>query len=212
MDYGREVEYPGIVCVSALDVFKPEPGLSTSEHPNVAPETPPAMFGMWRPGGVPVTQPELFEPGTLPGPPPASPRTLPGPPPNDAARCVLLAMGRSLANCLKRKPGASNILVKMLPTMRQHSITWIGRVCVGNSFISKTILFAQWKLEIAEADREDLVPATVTAKHLDFFKEEPITTFKRGVFDDGLNATAYGCILSQCPPESISTVAAHSNM
>ena len=34
------------------------------------------------------------------------------------------------------------ILVKMLPTMRQHAITWIGRTRVGKSLGSKTILFA----------------------------------------------------------------------
>ena len=78
------------------------------------------------------------------------------------------------------------ILVKMLPTMRQHAITWIGRTRVGKSLGSKTILFAQSKFEITQADREDLVPSIVTAKHLDFFKAEPITKFKPGVFDDGM--------------------------
>ena len=78
------------------------------------------------------------------------------------------------------------ILVKMLPTMRQHAITWIGRTRVGKSLGSKTILFAQSKFEITQADREDLVPSIVTAKHLDFFKAEPITKFKPGVFDDGV--------------------------
>ena len=40
------------------------------------------------------------------------------------------------------------VLVKMLPAMRQHSITWLGRTRVGKSLGSKTILFAQSKFEI----------------------------------------------------------------
>ena len=79
-----------------------------------------------------------------------------------------------------------DVLVKMLPTMRQHGITWIGKTRAGKSLGSKTILFAQSRFEIDAAERTDLVPSIVTAKHLDFFKAEPITKFKPGVFDDGL--------------------------
>ena len=79
-----------------------------------------------------------------------------------------------------------DVIVHMLPSMRQHSITWIGRTRVGKSVGSKTILFAQSRFEITEADRTDLTPSIVTAKHLDFFKAEPITKFKPGVFDDGM--------------------------
>ena len=79
-----------------------------------------------------------------------------------------------------------DVLVKMLPTMRQHSITWIGRTRVSKSLGSKTVLFAQSKFDITQADRQDLVPSIVTAKHLDFFKAEPLTKFKPGVFDDGM--------------------------
>ena len=80
------------------------------------------------------------------------------------------------------------VLVKTLPTMRQHSITWIGRTRSSREIAigSKTILLAQSKFEITQADRQDLVPSIVTAKHLDFFKAEPITKFKPGVFDDGM--------------------------
>lgn len=74
----------------------------------------------------------------------------------------------------------------MIPTMRQHAVTWIGKTRVGKSVGSKTMLFAQSRFEIAEAERSDLVPSIVTAKHLDFFKAEPLTKFKPGVFDDGL--------------------------
>ena len=77
------------------------------------------------------------------------------------------------------------VLVKMLPPMRQHSIR-IGRTSVGKSLGYKTILFAQSKIEIAQADRQDMVPSIVTAKHLDFLKAEPSTKFKPGVFDDGM--------------------------
>eukprot|EP00438_Fugacium_kawagutii_P036447 Skav213608 [mRNA] locus=scaffold1971:113239:115468:+ [translate_table: standard] len=79
-----------------------------------------------------------------------------------------------------------DVLVKMLPTMRQHSITWIGRTRVGKSLGSKTVLFGQSKYEIEAANRRDLAPSIVTAKYLDFFKAEPVTKFKPGVFDDGL--------------------------
>ena len=80
-----------------------------------------------------------------------------------------------------------DVLAKMLPNMRQHFITWIGHTRVGKSLGSKTILFAQSKYEIEEANHIDLVPSSiVTAKHLDFFKAEPITKFNPGVFDNGL--------------------------
>ena len=80
-----------------------------------------------------------------------------------------------------------DVLVHMLPTMRQHSITWFGRSRTGKSLGSKTVLFAQSKYEITLADRQDdLTPSVVTEKHLDFFKAEPITKFKPGVFDDGM--------------------------
>ena len=70
--------------------------------------------------------------------------------------------------------------------MRQHSITWLGRTQVGKSLGSKTVLLAQSKCEITQADRQDLVPSIVTSEHLDFFKAEPITKFKPSVFDDGM--------------------------
>ena len=76
--------------------------------------------------------------------------------------------------------------VEMIPTMRQHSITWLGRTRTGKSFGSKSVLFMQSKFEIDDADRSDLVPSIVTAKNLDFFKAEPLTRFKPGVFDDGM--------------------------
>ena len=79
-----------------------------------------------------------------------------------------------------------DILVKMLPTMRQHGITWIRKTRAGKSLGSKTVLFAQSRFEIEAAARSDLVPSIVTAKHLDFFKAEPISKFQPGVFDDGL--------------------------
>ncbi|CAE7776876.1 unnamed protein product [Symbiodinium sp. CCMP2592] len=79
-----------------------------------------------------------------------------------------------------------NVLSKMLPSMRQHAITWIGRTRAGKSLGSKTVLFTQSKYEIDLADRTDLVPSILTAKHLDFFKAEPLTRFKPGVFDDGM--------------------------
>ena len=78
------------------------------------------------------------------------------------------------------------VLTKMIPTMRQRSITWLGRTRAGKSFGSKTALFMQSKFEIDDADRSDLIPSIVTAKNLDFFKAEPPTRFKPGVFDDGM--------------------------
>ena len=79
-----------------------------------------------------------------------------------------------------------NVIAKMLPTMRQHGVTWIGRTRTGKPLGSKTVLFVQSEYEIDMADRSDLVPSIVTAKHLDFFKAEALTKFKPGVFDDGM--------------------------
>ena len=78
------------------------------------------------------------------------------------------------------------VLAKMLPTMRQHSIAWLGRTRTGKSLGSKTVLFAQTRYEIDHDGRTDLTPSIVTAKHLDFFKAEPLTKYKPGVFDDGM--------------------------
>ena len=78
------------------------------------------------------------------------------------------------------------VMVPMLGSIRQHAITWIGRTRTGKSFGSKTVAFCQSKFEIDAADREDLTPSILTAKHLDFFKSEPLTKFKPGIFDDGM--------------------------
>ena len=78
------------------------------------------------------------------------------------------------------------VLAKMLPTTRQHSITWLGRTRTGKSLGSKTVLFAQARYEIDHDGRTDLTPSIVTAKHLDFFKAEPLTKYKPGVFADGM--------------------------
>ena len=80
----------------------------------------------------------------------------------------------------------ADVLVHMLGSIRQHAITWIGKTRVGKSLGSKTVSFCQSKYEIDAAGREDLVPSIVTAKHLDFFKSEPLTKFKPGIFDDGM--------------------------
>ena len=74
----------------------------------------------------------------------------------------------------------------MLPIMRQHFITWIGRTRTDKSLGSKIVLFAQSKFEIDLVERADLDPSILTAKHLDFFKAEPLPKFKPGVFDDGI--------------------------
>ena len=99
------------------------------------------------------------------------------------------------------------ILTRMLPSMRQHSITWIGRTRTGKSLGSKTVLFAQSKFEIELAERTDLVPSILTAKHLDFFKAEPLTKFKPGVFDDGMlqkmDASFLKAFLNPSVPEHI---------
>ena len=71
-------------------------------------------------------------------------------------------------------------------SIRQRAITWIGKTRSGKSPGSKTILFALGKFEITQDERdEDMIPPIVTAKNLDFFKAEPPTKYKPGVFDDG---------------------------
>ncbi|CAE7745996.1 unnamed protein product [Symbiodinium sp. CCMP2592] len=79
-----------------------------------------------------------------------------------------------------------DVLVHMLGSLRQHAITWIGKTLVGKSLGSKTVSFCQSKYDIDAVGREDLVPSIVTAKHLDFFKSEPLTKLKPGIFDDGM--------------------------
>ena len=71
-----------------------------------------------------------------------------------------------------------DVLVKILSTLRQHDHMDLAG--------SKTILFMKSRFGIAQAARNDLVPSSVTGKHLDFFKAEPLTKFKPGVFDDGM--------------------------
>ena len=72
------------------------------------------------------------------------------------------------------------VLFKMLPTMRQRTITWIGRTRSGKSLGSKSVLFCQSKFEINAAERDDFVPFIVIAKHMDFFKAKPLTRYKPG--------------------------------
>ena len=80
----------------------------------------------------------------------------------------------------------NGVLVHMLGSIRQHAITWLGKTRTGKSLASKTILFVQSKFEIQQNQlEEELIPSIVTAKHLDFFKAEPLTKFKPGAFDDG---------------------------
>ncbi|OLP77444.1 hypothetical protein AK812_SmicGene42497 [Symbiodinium microadriaticum] len=76
-----------------------------------------------------------------------------------------------------------DILVPMLGSIRQHSITWIGKTRTGKSLGSKVVAFCQSKYEIDAAQREDLNPSIVTAKHLDFFKAEPLTKYKPATGD-----------------------------
>lgn len=70
-------------------------------------------------------------------------------------------------------------------TARSHGLAGPG---LANRLGQKllTILFMQSRFEIAQAARNDLVPSSVTGKHLDFFKAEPLTKFQPGVFDDGM--------------------------
>ena len=61
----------------------------------------------------------------------------------------------------------------------------IGKTRTGESLGSKVVAFCQSKYEIAVAQREDLNPSIAPAKHLGFFKAEPLTKYKPGVFGDG---------------------------
>ena len=56
----------------------------------------------------------------------------------------------------------------------------------------------QSKYEIEQADRDDLSPAVVTAKHLDFFKSEPVSKFKPATFDDGMLQKMDASLLKAC--------------
>ena len=80
----------------------------------------------------------------------------------------------------------NEVLVHMLPTIRQNAITWLGKTRTGKSLASKTIAFMQSKFEITQDQREDeLNPYHCHRKALRLFKAEPLTKHKPGVFDDG---------------------------
>ena len=80
----------------------------------------------------------------------------------------------------------NDVLSHMLGSLRQNSICWIGRTRTGKSAGSKIVAMTQSDYEIAQAENTDEEPGMVTAKHLDFFKGEPVTKFLPGIFDDGL--------------------------
>ena len=81
----------------------------------------------------------------------------------------------------------NDVLSKMLGSLRQHSIVWVGKTRVGKSAVSKIVAMAQVDYEIS-LDEEDIgtEPGMVTAKHIDFFKAQPVTKKLAGIFDDGL--------------------------
>ena len=56
----------------------------------------------------------------------------------------------------------------------------------GEIFGIKDHCFYQSKYEIDTEGREDLMPSIVIAKHLDFFKADPLCKYKPGIFDDGM--------------------------
>ncbi|CAE7240867.1 unnamed protein product [Symbiodinium sp. CCMP2592] len=58
------------------------------------------------------------------------------------------------------------ILVPMLGSIRQHSITWIGKTRTGKSLASKVVAFCQSKYEIDASQREDLIPLGTSSLHL----------------------------------------------
>ena len=60
----------------------------------------------------------------------------------------------------------NEILVNMLPSIRQNAITWLGKTRTGKSLGSKTIAFMQSKFEITQDQREEeLIPSIATTKH-----------------------------------------------
>lgn len=80
----------------------------------------------------------------------------------------------------------NDILRGMLGNLNQFGLTWIGITRVGKSAGSKIVAMTQSRYEIEQDGLTDVVPSMVTAKHLDFFKAEPVTKWKPAVFDDGL--------------------------
>jgi hypothetical protein len=81
----------------------------------------------------------------------------------------------------------NDVLSRMLGSLRQHSIVWVGKTRVGKSAVSKTVAMAQADYEIAmDEDDTGSEPGLVTAKHMDFFKAQPVTKKLPAIFDDGL--------------------------
>ena len=79
---------------------------------------------------------------------------------------------RQNAKTIEYSPFTLKKLVKMLPNMRQHRITWIGRRRVGKSLGSKTIFFMQSRFEIAQAARTDQSLSPVSLQVTTFCKFE----------------------------------------
>ena len=74
---------------------------------------------------------------------------------------------------------SDGILLHVLGSLRQHAITWIGKTRTGKSLASKTIVLPIL-IRDQRSGRDDLIPTIVTAKHLDFFKAEPLSKSKPG--------------------------------
>ena len=82
----------------------------------------------------------------------------------------------------------NEILSGMLGSLRHHSIVWLGKTRVGKGAVSKIVAMAQTDFEISQEQNPppNAVPGRLTAKHMDFFKAQPITKYLAGIFDDGL--------------------------
>ena len=82
----------------------------------------------------------------------------------------------------------NDILSLMLGSLRQHSIVWLGKTRTGKSAVSNIVAMTQTDFEISQEENPpaDATPGMLTAKHMDFFKAQPITKRLAGIFDDGL--------------------------
>ncbi len=78
------------------------------------------------------------------------------------------------------------VLAGMLRTVFQHGIMWIGISRVGKSSGSKTVALAVSEYAINVDEQHDMAPSVISAKYIDFLKNQPIARYLPAIFDDGL--------------------------
>ncbi|CAK0844722.1 unnamed protein product [Prorocentrum cordatum] len=73
----------------------------------------------------------------------------------------------------------------MIGTLHLHGVSWIGKSRVGKSNDSRTLAWTRSARSIQKKESADDI-ASLTVRHMSFFKGEPTTDVLPGMSDDGL--------------------------